>query len=226
MNACWRTWIALFPWALTVVQIASADDPSIARFIKQLGDDDFNQREAASNALTELGVSALHELRRAADSRGDLEISQRARGIMQMIAVDLAGHKPKVVLRASGVYADRVPELAFDGDQGTIWNSGGPAPGWIEADVGALRRIMTVAVLPDHSDKQTGETIHEIWVSRRPIENDRADATLVHTFKQPAIDSRELKIRLPSDTLARYVQIRTTHSPSWVAWREIELRAR
>ena len=138
----------------------------------------------------------------------------------------LTAQKPKVVVRASNIYEKSVPEKAFDGDPGTTWNSGGNAPQWIEADVGGLKKLVSILLLTDHSDKLTGETVHEIWVSDKPIGEDRTAATLVHTFKGQASDSRELKVSFPKEPLVRFVQIRTTQSPTWVAWREIDLRVR
>jgi hypothetical protein len=134
--------------------------------------------------------------------------------------------KAKVVVRASNIYEKSVPEKALDGDPETTWNSGGNAPQWIEADVGGPKKLVSIMLLTDHSDKLTGDTIHEIWVSDKPIGDDRTAATLVHTFKGQAIDRQELKVAFPKEPLARFVQIRTTQTPSWVAWREIDLRVR
>jgi hypothetical protein len=138
----------------------------------------------------------------------------------------LTAQKPKVVVRASNVYEKCTPERAFDGDAGTTWNSGGAAPQWIEADLGSPKKLLSVLLLPDHADKLPGETIHEVWVSDKPIGEDRTTATLLHTFKGQAIDSQELKVAFPKEPLARFVQILTTQSPTWVAWREIALRVR
>jgi hypothetical protein len=69
-----------------------------------------------------------------------------------------------------------------------------------------------------------GETTHEVWVSDEPIGEDRARAKLAHTFKGHTESSKPLLFDFPKELAARYVQIRTVASPSWVAWGPIELR--
>jgi hypothetical protein len=116
----------------------------------------------------------------------------------------------------------KTPDKAFDGDRTTTWNAGAYAPQWIEADLGASTRLagirLLVTQLPD------GETAHEIWVSNEPIGEDRARAKLAHTFKGNTRDGQALQFDFPKGLFGRYVQVRTTQSPSWVAWVEVELR--
>ena len=57
-------WIALLVLVLLSVPLvvaAAPDDGEIARLVKQLGDDDFDKREAASKRLTETGEPALFD---------------------------------------------------------------------------------------------------------------------------------------------------------------------
>ncbi len=56
----------------------------IARLIKQLGDDDFEKREAASKELDAIGEPALDALRKAA-SDDDAEIRRRAEQLFQVV---------------------------------------------------------------------------------------------------------------------------------------------
>ncbi len=58
----------------------------IARLVKQLGDDDFAKREAASKELDGIGEPALPALRKAAASSDDPEIRRRAERIVRDIA--------------------------------------------------------------------------------------------------------------------------------------------
>jgi len=53
----------------------------IARLIKQLGDDAFAKRQAATKELEAIGAPALAALRNAAATSGDLEIRRRAKRI-------------------------------------------------------------------------------------------------------------------------------------------------
>src|SRR5262245_6531410 len=57
----------------------------IERLIKQLGSDDFNEREAASKALETVGDPALEALRKAAAGNPDAEIRHRAERAIHVI---------------------------------------------------------------------------------------------------------------------------------------------
>jgi uncharacterized protein (TIGR03067 family) len=86
-------WRCLAPAVVAGIFFAAgvllADSSKVAeridRLIKQLGDDDFAKREAASEELAEIGEPALPALRKAAAST-DAEVRRRAEQIMQMIA--------------------------------------------------------------------------------------------------------------------------------------------
>jgi hypothetical protein len=124
--------------------------------------------------------------------------------------------------RASSTYQpDRSLDKPFDLDRPFVWNSGGYAPQWIEADLGAPARLaglrLVVHQLPD------GDTTHEVWVSDEPIGEDRTKAKLAHTFKGRTELDKPLKVDFAGGLSVRYVQIRTTESPSWVAWGPIEV---
>jgi hypothetical protein len=118
-----------------------------------------------------------------------------------------------------------LPELAFDGDRDhTMWNSGCYAPGWIEKDLGEKTPlsgiVLYIAQTPD------GETHHEVWISDVPIGSDRTKAKLIHTFKGFTKNAEPLKFDFPKGTSARYVEVLTMDSPSWVGWLEIEIMAK
>jgi hypothetical protein len=135
--------------------------------------------------------------------------------------------KAKVSARASHSLVGNTPDMAFDGDRNTMWNAGKfpeRAGQWIEADLGAVRQLGSLLLLtcqlPD------GPTAHEIWVSTEPIGDDRAKGKLVHTFKRRTQNLEVLRFDFPQRLAGRYVQIRTTQSPSSVAWLEIEMGVR
>jgi HEAT repeat protein len=131
-------------------------------------------------------------------------------------------HKAAVQARASNSWDGHTPDRAFVGDRQTYWNAGGHAPQWLEADLGTSVELgsihLVVAQLP------AGQTTHEIWVSDQPIGEDRAKAKLVHSFQGQTDNAQALEFRFPKMTFARHVQIRTTESPSWVGWLEVQLR--
>ena len=62
----------------------------VAALIKQLGDDEFARREAASKELEDIGEPALAALRKAANSSDDLGIRRRAERIIGTIATRAA----------------------------------------------------------------------------------------------------------------------------------------
>jgi HEAT repeat protein len=70
----------------------------IARLIKQLGDDEFEKREAASKALELIGEPALALLRRAARSSDDAEVRKRAECALRAIKLRADAAKTTVEL--------------------------------------------------------------------------------------------------------------------------------
>ena len=104
------------------------------------------------------------------------------------------------------------------------WNSGGYAPAWIEADLGAARKLERITLEVRQTPR--GDTVHEVWVSDEPIGNDTARAKLVHTFKGETDNLQELKHTFAPGLSARYVQIRSIDSPSWIGWNSIDLQVR
>jgi len=128
----------------------------------------------------------------------------------------------KVRVRASGSWDEHTPDRAFDGALDTMWNASFYAPQWIEADLGASLPLASLAL--HITQLPAGHTIHEVWVSGEPIGEDLTRAKLAHTFQGYTVDKQRLTVAFPSGLCARYVQIRTTHSPSWVAWAEVALR--
>jgi uncharacterized protein (TIGR03067 family) len=87
--------------------VAAAND-KIDRLIKQLGDDKFAKREAASKELDALGEKALTALHKATATNGDLEIRRRAECIIRSMAERAA---KKELERFRGTWA-RVSENA------------------------------------------------------------------------------------------------------------------
>jgi hypothetical protein len=109
----------------------------------------------------------------------------------------------------------------FDGRYDTDWNSGNYAPAWIEVDLAATTTLASILLSP--AQDIVGETAHEIWISDEPIGDDRSKATLVHTFHGPTSNQQPLKFDFPKGRRARFVQVRTTQSPTSISWWEVEL---
>ncbi len=122
---------------------------------------------------------------------------------------------------ASGQYLGYDPAKAFDGDAGTNWNSGGFAGQWIEVDLGNAYDIASISLITAQSP--AGNTTHEIWLSALSIQSDLSNATLAHTFGGYTVNGDVLATVLSSPMMAQYVQIRTTASPSWIAWHDVQV---
>ena len=102
-----------------------------ARLVQQLGDDDFDQREAASDELVEIGEPALPALQTAAATDADPEIRWRATQAIVGIAArqrDAAGRRDLEKLKgtwytvSTSYQGTRTPEnrndtITFDGNR-------------------------------------------------------------------------------------------------------------
>jgi hypothetical protein len=85
------TWLAV-AWVLIWVNPALAQSPAkktdpkaIAALIAQLGDEDFQKRQAATRSLGAIGRPALAALREAADKHDEAEVRRRAKGLVETI---------------------------------------------------------------------------------------------------------------------------------------------
>ncbi len=122
-----------------------------------------------------------------------------------------------VTVTASSSLADSPPGNVLDGNIETLWSSGSSAPQWIQIDLGKVTVVSAIRLVI--SQYPEGNTIHQIWVGA-----DANNLTLVHEFKGFTQDPNTLEFQpSPPLTNIRYIKILTTESPSWVAWREIEV---
>jgi hypothetical protein len=118
---------------------------------------------------------------------------------------------------ASSELADGPASYAFDGSIDTAWNSGSGPEGWIQIDLGQVQTIssirLTVAQYPE------GQTLHQIWGGES-----ESTLKLLHEFNGHTSEFQVLEFRptIPIENI-RYIRVVTTQSPSWVAWREIEV---
>ncbi len=107
---------------------------------------------------------------------------------------------------------------AHDGLYGStsIWSSGHSAPAWIEFDLIYPRTLKSIRLSPEQSP--FGAVVHQIHVG---------NTTPPTTLAQTVSGSGESLVPLAADlnAVGRYVRVLTTTSPSWVAWREVEIYA-
>lgn len=131
---------------------------------------------------------------------------------------NLALRKPVSV---SNQISDLAGALAVDGDLGTLWNSGGGPTQWIQINLGAAYGIRELRLTP--AQFPAGKTIHRV-LGKEPGAG--ASFRLLHTFEGNTEDGQTLIYTFPQPIQGlQFIQIETTVSPSWVAWREIEIIA-
>jgi hypothetical protein len=107
---------------------------------------------------------------------------------------------------------------AVDGLIGTIWGAGAGAPQWIDIDLGTPTSVGRIRLFVTQTPN--GHTTHRIWT--RATTSDPWD--LKHTFAGSTSEGQVLEhVQDPAWTNVRYVRVDTASSPSWVAWREIEI---
>jgi hypothetical protein len=112
---------------------------------------------------------------------------------------------------------DLVGSLAVDGDFGTLWNSGGGPLQWIQIDLGAPANIQEISMTI--SQYPAGPSTHKILVK-----STSGDFSVATTFNGNTNDGDTL-VFTPNPPLQniQFIRIETISSPSWVAWREIEV---
>jgi hypothetical protein len=109
---------------------------------------------------------------------------------------------------------------ALDGDPTTLWIAGGFAPQWIEIDLGAPTQVEAIRLGVAQTPRE-GETIHAV-LGRSP----EGFYHELHVFRGRTTDGELLEYVPPTPWAdVRYLRIETRASPSWVAWREVEVFA-
>lgn len=121
---------------------------------------------------------------------------------------------------ASSELPEAPASSAVDGDTETLWNAGAGPPASIDIDLGRPETIREVRLLAAQDPR--GPTQHRI-TGRVSEEGPAVElGVLVGT----TADNDVLEITIdPATPAIRYVTVETIASPSWVAWREIEVIA-
>ncbi len=118
---------------------------------------------------------------------------------------------------AASYLPDFTPDLAFDGNPSTIWNSGADSPQWMEVDL--LKNLQITHIDLQVAQYPAGRTVHQIWARG---DNPLDTLGLLTVFDGPTQEGQLLTyIAPPGLPPYRHVRILTTVSPSWVAWEEI-----
>lgn len=106
---------------------------------------------------------------------------------------------------------------AVDENNNTQWGAGSHAPQWIEIDLGQVYHITEIRLMVGQWPE--GDTVHRI--QGRSASGAFVD---VHTFRQKTSGCDWL-LFTPESPIAdiQIIRIDTLSSPSWVAWREIQV---
>jgi len=119
---------------------------------------------------------------------------------------------------ASRALADEPAAAAVDGSPGSGWNSGDGPVQWIEIDLGEAATVAEVRLVVQQFP--AGHTEHRVYGRAAP----GAALVLLHTFSGDTTDGDILSFAFPDGAAAvRMLRVETVSSPSWVAWREIEV---
>ena len=128
---------------------------------------------------------------------------------------NLAYGKPAT---ASRNLMEEPPSNAVDDNAGTQWGAGGDPVQWIQVDLQGVYRVTEIRLMV--AQYPAGNTVHRVQVRASDSEEYRT----VHEFNGPTGDNDWLVFE-PDEPLANVSQIRiqTISSPSWVAWKEIQV---
>jgi hypothetical protein len=107
---------------------------------------------------------------------------------------------------------------AFDGDTCTFWSAGGFSPQFVVADLGAVRDVHVIVLVPETTP--SGGAVVRVEVS-----DDGARFSPAHRIQAPLASGVPIELDLPRPERARFLRFAVDSSPSWVAFREIALIA-
>lgn len=118
---------------------------------------------------------------------------------------------------ASAQTQQEPPGNIVDGNAETFWNSGAGPEQWIQVDLGTNTTVNKIRLII--AQTPNGNTTHKVFVGASS-----SDMRLIHQFNGVTSDNQVLEFTptLPLSNI-QFVKIVTTESPSWVAWKEIEI---
>jgi hypothetical protein len=124
-----------------------------------------------------------------------------------------------IVLTASSESFYGTLSNAADGRVDNMWNSGGYPPAWIELDLGRDTRLTGIRLLPSQLPN-VADTLHRVYGRRDGSRTEVLLAELNGTTR----DNTWIDVAFEQRQRIRYVRVATLTSPSWVAWREIQVQ--
>src|SRR5262249_34722886 len=117
------------------VKSADADEKAIRALVAQLGDDDFDNRQAAEKRLAAIGEPALELLRKAAKENTDAEV--RARAGRAVLQIEHQLFRTMLQDRRWGLLVDPDLDCRFRVDKDQLHIKIPPKPHVLSAEIGA-----------------------------------------------------------------------------------------
>jgi len=131
-------------------------------------------------------------------------------------ATNLALSRPA---SASSSLPSNPPSLAVDGLWNTHWGAGNFPPQWIDIDLGSPQTIARVRLVVDQFPD--GNTVHTVKGLGPGTGGSYVDIT---QFQGHTTSLQVLEHQPPAPwEQIQWIRVETSQSPSWVAWREIEV---
>ncbi len=131
-----------------------------------------------------------------------------------------------IAVSGSGVGGGTRYAYAVDDNNNNYWTAGGYAPQYIDLDLGRPIALSKVRLLTSQSP--AGLTTHEVYVGNAAPSADTSSLKRIWTLSGNTTDNQWLEKAGDADDgkpvgLVRWIRVKTTASPSWIGWREIEL---
>jgi hypothetical protein len=126
-----------------------------------------------------------------------------------------------IAVTASNSEPGYPPIAVLDGDSGTIWDAGSGTTQWIQLDLGTSLAVGKIRL--QVAQNPAGATTHVVSAGSDPTQ-----LRTIGTLSQVSSDGQWLELDGYDSTGdrfgdIRYIRVTTTSSPSWVAWKEIEV---
>jgi hypothetical protein len=186
-------------------KVSDADQKRIGDLVRKLGDDDFDQRQGASEELIRLGPMAVSALKGALQSK-DLEVHHRAESCLKAIESVAGPAYQEAVIRllakkapdkAVSVLLDVVPDLRGDAIIDTVAQSlaragvpsGQPAPALVQAlaDKVTVRREVAGEAIARAGDADARKTVRALLIDPEPLVRIRVATALLDRGEAEAL---------------------------------------
>lgn len=119
--------------------------------------------------------------------------------------------------RASAELPESPAMQAVDGKPNKVWNAGAFAPQWIEIDLGSAYVISAIRL--HITQDPAGNTIHRLGGMV-----EKGSPMNLHKFSGKTQEGQVLEFTpAAGKVILRLLRVETVESPSWVAWKEIEI---